>query len=250
MLLSGIYFKSAKCLLNEITKDSSKNFKNKIMRQLFFIIGFFVCFPLIVNAQEYVSIGNDSISLTKEEKEWFDRELLENYRKSQVTSIANVKFGESREEAERILRMKFGNPSIYSTNNVLRFTDIVYAGIRFNSVYFMFQSDGKDTFFNGCAFIYEVDDFRSALVKEQEFADMLKKKYTVVIKVNDENGNPCHYCGVSPLWDGTIQGFQSELPAIHTGIIKYSNEVVKAGVSKQYSVSLMYGTFDYVKDEF
>lgn len=220
------------------------------MRQLFFIIGFFVCFPFIVNAQEYVSIGNDSISLTREQKELFDRALLEKFQNDQVTSIANVKFGESREKAERILRRRFGNPSIYSTSDVLRFTDIKYAGIRFNSVYFMFQSDGEDTFFNGCAFIYEVDDFQSALVKEQEFADMLSKKYLAVIKDIDEEGNPCHLCGVSPLWDGTVQGVLSAGCAVHTSIIKYSEEIVKTGHSKPYCVRLMYGTYDYVKDEF
>lgn len=245
MLLSGIYFKSAKCLLNEITKDSSKNFKNKIMRQLFFIIGFFVCFPLIVNAQDSVSINRDSLLHSFILKE-VHKVLAERYRGDRVTSIASVKFGMSRNKVEKILRKKYGEPSIFSTSDKLHFENIKYGGLYFNSVYFLFQSDGKRSFLNSCIFVVDVRDYHAAIDMERKISNILSKRYSFIKECQDENGNPMHICGLSPLWDGTSENFSDATIAIHTDIIDYDN----TGYEYKYGVRLIYGPFDYIKEEF
>lgn len=216
------------------------------MRHLVFILGFFMCFPIFVNAQENVSTDNDTTSLSLEVQE----KLIEINRQQQVKSIANVEFGSSREKCEKILRKKFGTPSIYSSADRLLFTNIKYAGLDFDSLFFLFQSDGDNTYLNSCIFIINVNDYESALNKEKDLAYMLSKKYLTVLNDVDNNGNPCHICGTSPLWDGTFNGLFTSGSAIHTNILKYDEKVAKDAGVGSYAVRLIYGPFDYVKEEF
>lgn len=216
------------------------------MKQLSLILGFFMCFPFILNAQNNVSTDNDTISLSLDIQE----KLLEINHQQQVTSIANVEFGSFRKKAEKILRKKFGNPSIYSSADKLLFTDIKYAGLDFNSLFFLFQSDGERTYLNGCIFVINVNDYQSALSKEKDLTYMLSKKYSTILNDVDSNGNPCHICGVSPLWNVTIDGLFTAGGAIHTNIMKYEEKVAKDAGTGPYAVRLIYGPFDYVKEEF
>lgn len=216
------------------------------MRHLVFILGFFMCFPIFVNAQENVSTDNDTTSLSLEVQE----KLIEINRQQQVKSIANVEFGSSREKCEKILRKKFGTPSIYSSTDRLLFTNIKYAGLDFDSLFFLFQSDGERTYLNSCIFVINVNDYQSALSKEKDLTYMLSKKYSTILNVVDSNGNPCHICGVSPLWNGTIEGLFTAGTAIHTNIMKYEKKVAKDAGTGPYAVRLIYGPFDYVKEEF
>lgn len=216
------------------------------MRHLVFILGFFMCFPIFVNAQENVSTDNDTTSLSLEVQE----KLIEINRQQQVKSIANVEFGSSREKCEKILRKKFGTPSIYSSTDRLLFTNIKYAGLDFDSLFFLFQSDGERTYLNSCIFVINVNDYQSALSKEKDLTYMLSKKYSTILNIVDSNGNPCHICGVSPLWNGTIEGLFTAGTAIHTNIMKYEEKVAKDAGTGPYAVRLIYGPFDYVKEEF
>lgn len=205
-----------------------------------------MCFPIFVNAQENVSTDNDTTSLSLEVQE----KLIEINRQQQVKSIANVEFGSSREKCEKILRKKFGTPSIYSSTDRLLFTNIKYAGLDFDSLFFLFQSDGERTYLNSCIFVINVNDYQSALSKEKDLTYMLSKKYSTILNVVDSNGNPCHICGVSPLWNGTIEGLFTAGTAIHTNIMKYEEKVAKDAGTGPYAVRLIYGPFDYVKEEF
>ena len=205
-----------------------------------------MCFPIFVNAQENVSTDNDTTSLSLEVQE----KLIEINRQQQVKSIANVEFGSSREKCEKILRKKFGTPSIYSSTDRLLFTNIKYAGLDFDSLFFLFQSDGERTYLNSCIFVINVNDYQSALSKEKDLTYMLSKKYSTILNIVDSNGNPCHICGVSPLWNGTIEGLFTAGTAIHTNIMKYEEKVAKDAGTGPYAVRLIYGPFDYVKEEF
>lgn len=215
------------------------------MRHLSLLFGFFMCFPFIVNAQN-ISTDNDTISLSTDIQE----KLLEIYSQQQVTSIANVEFGSSREEAEKILRKQFGNPSINSSADRLLFTDIKYAGLDFNYLFFLFQSDGERTYLNGCIFVINVNSYRFALSTEKDLTYMLSKKYSTILNDVDSNGNPYHTCGVSPLWNGTIEGLLTARFAIYTNIMKYEEKIAKEAGIGSYAVRLIYGPFDYVKEEF
>ena len=81
------------------------------MRHLVFILSFFMCFPLFVNAQENVSTDNDTTSLSPDVLATIKEKWLEHNHREQVTSIANIDFGTSREKAEKMLRKKYGTPS-------------------------------------------------------------------------------------------------------------------------------------------
>lgn len=197
--------------------------------------------------QTFSAEENDTASLSQEE---IEEKILAYYRKDQVLSIANVDFGTSYKEAERKLKRKFGEPSFLSSKNKLLFDNVKYGGLDFNSVFFIFQSDGNNSFLNGCVFLKDAKDYAQALEIEQEYADILSSKYTKVFSEVDEKGNPFHFCGFSPLWDGTIQGGIEAGVAIHTNIMKYDEDLVKEINHSPYAVRLIYGPFNYVKEEF
>lgn len=197
--------------------------------------------------QTFSAEENDTVSLSQEE---IEEKILAYYRKDQVLSIANVDFGTSYKEAERKLKRKFGEPSFLSSKNKLLFDNVKYGGLDFNSVFFIFQSDGNNSFLNGCVFLKDAKDYAQALEIEQEYADILSSKYTKVFSEVDEKGNPFHFCGFSPLWDGTIQGGIEAGVAIHTNIMKYDEDLVKEINHSPYAVRLIYGPFNYVKEEF
>lgn len=200
--------------------------------------------------QTFSAEESDTASLTQEEIEEAKEKLAAALRKDQVLSIANVDFGTSRKEAERKLKKKFGNPSFLSSNNKLYFNNVKYGGLDFDSVIFIFQSDENNSFLNCCIFIRDAKDYAQALEIEQEYADILSSKYTKVYSEVDEKGNPFHYCGFSPLWDGTLQGSFEAGVAIHTNIMKYDEDLVKEIKHSPYAVRLIYGPFNYVKEEF
>ena len=197
--------------------------------------------------QTYSAEESDTASLSQEE---IEEKILAYYRKDQVLSIANVDFGTSYKEAERKLKRKFREPSFLSSKNKLLFDNVKYGGFDFKSVFFLFQSDENNSFLNCCIFIREAKDYAQALEIEQEYADILSSKYTKVFSEVDEKGNPFHFCGFSPLWDGTIQGGIEAGVAIHTNIMKYDEDLVKEINHSPYVVRLIYGPFNYVKEEF
>lgn len=197
--------------------------------------------------QTFSAEENDTASLSQEE---IEEKIAAELRKDQVLSIANVDFGTSYKEAERKLKRKFGEPSFLSLKNELLFKNVKYGGLDFNSVFFIFQSDGNNSFLNGCVFLKDAKDYAQALEIEQEYADILSSKYTKVFSEVDEKGNPFHFCGFSPLWDGTIQGGIEAGVAIHTNIMKYDEDLVKEINHSPYAVRLIYGPFNYVKEEF
>ena len=197
--------------------------------------------------QTYSAEESDTASLSQEE---IEEKILAYYRNDQVLSIANVDFGTSYKEAERKLKRKFGEPSFLSSKNKLLFDNVKYGGFDFKSVFFLFQSDENNSFLNCCIFIREAKDYAQALEIEQEYADILSSKYTKVFSEVDEKGNPFHFCGFSPLWDGTLQGSFEAGVAIHTDIMKYDEDLVKEIKHSPYAVRLIYGPFNYVKEEF
>ena len=197
--------------------------------------------------QTYSAEESDTASLSQEE---IEEKILAYYRKDQVLSIANVDFGTSYKEAERKLKRKFGEPSFLTSKNKLLFDNVKYGGFDFKSVFFLFQSDENNSFLNCCIFIREAKDYAQALEIEQEYADILSSKYTKVFSEVDEKGNPFHFCGFSPLWDGTLQGSFAAGVAIHTNIMKYDEDLVKEIKHSPYAVRLIYGPFNYVKEEF
>ena len=76
-------------------------------------------------------------------------------------SICGVDFGSSYESAKSILENKFGKAEIEKNNEICYF-DREYAGYKFYAIWFSFQSDGYNTYFNGCFFADRFTDITLA----------------------------------------------------------------------------------------
>lgn len=170
-------------------------------------------------------------------------------RGQQVKQICGINFGISLPEACRILYNKFGEP-IYdpSGSNRLSFKNVKYAGISFDSIHFLFQSDGWQTYFYTCIFIKEAKNKKDIQPILNLYKELLSKKYTLS-EVVGEFGFLDYGGGVSPLWSGSPFELFDNLPAFHTDVIEYDSRLVDAFGNK-YGVRIIYGPYNYVNEEF
>lgn len=223
------------------------------MRRIILLLAVMLCLPFMANAQErsYRDVYASLDTMSAEDRAGTEQKLKEleiEFQKDQVKSIAGIPFGISKEKALSMLKNKFGEPRTV-TNSYIAFENIKYARYEFDAVVFEFQSDGANTFFNACTFGKYASSFSKALDLESEYAQTLSEKYKMVTRFADENGNPMHLCGYSPLWNGTLRDFDSNshIAAIHTSILP--NETSYKDDDK-YMVRLIYGPYNYVKEEF
>lgn len=223
------------------------------------LIALMLIIPLFANAQKDNNLAfKDSLNIYKDTSSEYHSKLdslyssfEEKYKNQQVTNIGGIPFGISREEALPILRNKYGE-EMYNPKkkNILSFNNIKYAGVDFNTVHFLFQSDGINSYFNTCIFVLNADTEKEAIDKQKKMSDILSKKYELSC-VKDAYGLDSYGGGVSPLWDGHWSSLLKEeyLTAIHTDIIKYDEELAKdTGI--KYATRIIYGPYNYIKEEF
>ena len=165
------------------------------------------------------------------------REELERERERQtIKEICGIPFGSSYEKAEEVLENKYGKKSYLSDKTKICYRSVTYAGIFFNDIYFLFQSDGYKSYMNGCVFILEATSLHQAKEKQEMLYNKLRYKYDMN-EGEDDNGNKYYYGGHSPVpLDGS---------GLSIDIIKYENRL-----SNPYAARLMYGRYNYVKEEF
>lgn len=170
-------------------------------------------------------------------------------RDQQVKQICGIKFGIPLPEARRILCNKFGEP-IYdpSGSNRLSFKNVKYAGISFDSIHFLFQSDGWQTYFYTCIFIKEAKNKKDVQPILNLYNELLSKKYTLS-EVVGEFGFLDYWGGISPLWSGSPFELLDNLMAFHTDVIEYDSSLVDA-FGNRYGVRIIYGPYNYVNEEF
>ena len=180
--------------------------------------------------------------------------MQDDYRAMQVKSVCGVAFGTNRENAFSFLKNKYGNPSNLSTNNMIVFDNIKYGGIDFDSVIFMFQSDGKNSYLNTCIFVKRAKTKTKAeQIMDLYFTSLSKKYY--LSSTSDKNGFRCYGGGVSPLWDGhwstLFEGKEGGnfLTAVYTDVIEYDKEIANIN-GYLYGVRIIYGPYEYVVEEF
>ena len=220
-----------------------------------FILFFLLAFTLGVFGQEseLEKRQREYRFATTEEKAFMDslyQPLADKLLKEQVKTIGGIPFGISHDKAETMLRNKFGSPEFNPSSTTLSFKNIKYAGHDFDAVHFLFQSDGLDSYLNACIFIVNAGSLADAIEKEKNIANNILSKYTL-FEDKDSNGYPTHGGGMSPLWDGrwTTLDFAKYGNGIHTDIIKYESDLVKV-YGNPYAVRIIYGPYDYVKEEF
>lgn len=219
------------------------------------ILFFLLLIALGIFAQESIheKRRKEYLSATMEQKALMDsiyQPVADKIAKEQVKTIGGIPFGISHSKAEVMLRNKFGIPNSDPSTTTLFFRDIKYAGHDFASVYFMFQSDGINSYLNGCVFITNASSLSDAIKKEKYIADDVLSKYTL-FESKDSDGYPIHSGGISPLWDGhwASLDFDEYGNGLHTDIIKYDSDWAKT-YGYPYAVRIIYGPYNYVKEEF
>lgn len=218
---------------------------------------FIVLFALSLDAKAQESVlekTKDEYKLASEEdKVKMDslyQPIADKLQKQQIKTIGGVPFGISHDKAEIMLRNKFGRPDYNPSSNTLSFKNIKYGGRDFDAIHFLFQSDGVNTYLNACIFITNASSLSDAIEKEKNIAENVLSKYDMQ-EYEDSDGNPTYTGGMSPLWNGDWKTIDFMLygGGIHTDILKYKSDLVKIyGVP--YAVRIIYGPYDYVKEEF
>lgn len=177
-------------------------------------------------------IDNAEEDVNKQLWEEFNRKR----ERQTIKEICGIPFGSSYEKAEEVLENKFGEKSFLSDMTKIYYRNENYAGIFFDNIIFLFQSDGYKSYMNGCIFILEATSLRQAKEKQEMLYKKLSYKYDMK-EGEDDNGNKFYYGGRSPVpFDGF--GFSIE-------IIKFENQP-----DVPYAARLIYGRYNYVKEEF
>ena len=79
-----------------------------------------------------------------------------------VREICGIPFGSSYEKAKEVLENKYGTFTYLSDRNTIVYDNKSYAGIYFDKIYILFQSDGYKSYMNGCIFILEANSLNDA----------------------------------------------------------------------------------------
>lgn len=156
-----------------------------------------------------------------------------------VKEICGVPFGSSYEKTKEMLENKYGYPEYNPDRTVITYKHKTYAGFTFDSIHFLFQSDGIHSYLNGCVFIMDAKSLSDAKRKQEMLYKKLSDKY-FMLDDTDSNGNKFYYGGYPPTPDDGV-GFSIE-------ILKYDSELAR--LYSPYAARLAYGRYNYVKEEF
>lgn len=164
--------------------------------------------------------------------------IVDLIRTQVVERICGIEFGTSYGEAKRMLNNKYGTPDVDDYDKqLIVYKNKKYAGIDFDFILFHFENDGNTSYMNGCLFSISAKTTAEAKQKREMIFNKLNEKYYMKSEV-DETGFKFYYGGISPLSEG---------PVIFLNIIKNKKDTYNCGL---YSVQLLYGPFNYVKEEF
>lgn len=156
-----------------------------------------------------------------------------------VKEICGIPFGSSYEKSREMLENKYGYPEYNPDRTVITYKHKTYAGFTFDSIHFLFQSDGVHSYLNGCVFIMDAKSLSEAKKKQELLYKKLSDKYFMIDEI-DSNGNKFYMGGYSPTHDEGL-GFSIE-------ILKYDSDLAR--IYSPYAARLAYGRYNYVKEEF
>ena len=166
--------------------------------------------------------------------------MMEKRRVEQtVKEICGVPFGSSYEKTKEMLENKYGYPDYNPDKTTIIYNHKIYAGITFDSIHFLFQSDGIHSYLNGCIFILDAKSLNEAKKKQEMLHEKLSNKY-FMIDDTDSNGNKCYFGGYPPTPDDGV--------AFCIDILKYDSKMAR--LYNPYAARLAYGRYNYVKEDF
>lgn len=161
-----------------------------------------------------------------------------------VTEICNIPFGSSYETSKKILTEKYGDSDfLASTKDCIVYRDKFYSGIHFTDLFFMFQSDGKNSHFNKAILSRNTKTKEEAIQLKKSFDEKLRKQYQIY-KVLDEGNIYISMGGICPIpSEGVFGGY-----AIGVDVLKFDTPTTRNGC--MYSTRITYGPYEYIKESF
>lgn len=155
------------------------------------------------------------------------------------TEVCGVRFGSSYETAKEILKRKYGEPDYMGTNeNTIVYHYKSYGGMNFTYIAFDFQRDDIGSYMNQCVMGYDCKTAEEAKNKRDTIWKKAKEKYPFCHWGIDDNGFKYYESGFSPL-GGFGNGFIVD-------VVKFDEPYN----GYRYFARIMYGPYNYVKEEF
>jgi len=193
----------------------------------------------------YITSENDTIWEKKDAAKFLYEVAYRAYKENTVTNICGIEFGSSLTDAKNLLENKFGE-TIYCTEDVIMYENKSYGGNRFDLIIFTFQSDRHKSYLNQVAFAKYAKDKEEAIQIKNNFHHKLLRKYPSVREIDEEmsvgglppilkNGNSEIYTGITT----AEMGFGFEIKIVKQDNYEYP-----------FLVRIMYGPYEYVKEDF
>lgn len=191
----------------------------------------------------YTLPNGEVVSSSTEENDKYRDFLFRIFAYNTVMEICNVPFGSSYEKAIDILQKKYGNyDPLFSTKESVMYKNKKYAGVDFDAMFFLFQSDGTQSYFNGAIFCIDCKTKSEAINTKQIMHDKLSKKYIGFANL-DHDDVYMSMGGISPVPTADKANF-----GVRIDIVDYGESGSILG--NPYGVRLIYGPYQYVKEEF
>ena len=133
----------------------------------------------------YIISDNDTIWEKKDAAKFLYEVGYMAYKENAITKICGIKFGSSFADSKSILRNKFGEP-VYCTNDVIMYKNKSYGGNRFDTIAFMFQSDGHKAFLSQVIFAEDAKDKEEAIRIKNNYHHKMSKRYSSVREIDEE----------------------------------------------------------------
>ena len=165
------------------------------------------------------------------------------YEANKITEICNIPFGSTYERTKEILEEKYGDYDyLYSKKDDIIYKHKKYAGVDFDSMHFLFQSDGIRSYFNAAIFCIDCKSKAEPVRMKKMLHEKLSKRYSGFMEL-DEGDEYLSLGGLPPVPSERDMGF-----GVHIDIKDYGHDGKVLG--SPYGVRLIYGPYDYVKEEF
>lgn len=162
-----------------------------------------------------------------------------------VNNICGITFGSSFEESHNALEKKFGH-STYSTNNSILYKGITYSGEFFDNVIFFFQHERDKSYLSQVIFTRDVKSMDDAIQTKQSFQEKLSRKYTSIYRVDEE----LTVGGLPPLPFLKPMKIDNPRTTYEMGFGFEIKILSNDNYKFPYFVRIMYGPYEYVKEDF
>lgn len=162
-----------------------------------------------------------------------------------VKSICGVAFGSSYEETKDKLRNKCGRP-VYSTQNELLYNNISYGGEYFDDLLIKFQHNNVRSYLCQAIFVKNARDWENAKEIKKSLCNRLSRHYSSIYNIDEELSvgglPPAEFLKVPQIENPSTtseMGFGFEIKILKQDKYDYP-----------YFVRIMYGPYEYVKEDF